>query len=468
MNLDPILNAALKKEAIRFKETQIPMLTVSASYKEDIKGFYGYLEDETTPDVVFSRAHFSMALGTAITAWGKSVDPKKAYLVDPTNFVSEQDWAKIRLTEQIGKTIARTPFLKKIKDLIDTFGRQKLPILSSIEVPIMQLTQAQSNPILSFHIAAGNILAAQGKTVVQVITDPHVREEYLQFGHKKTMFYCVFDDQTKAEALEKAAFLKCKLDPDRIIVTGPPIDPRIIQAKRLKKAWRTGSLKICITTGGLGTNTYEIKKILSQLIPLLRKRNIDTSDGLPPIELLVYASTHADIVTITETIAKQERVSCMHLHKDTPIYNENYNEKHSSKHIRQPKLRIIYHPQIVDANELLISHAFGWADCFITKPSGDMAYDAAASGSCMLTLTEWGEWEHAVRERFESLGISRTCATNQVIDQLKALSSTSYSSQSWIEQAMNKAFNLPKIHLEGTKNILKTYTEIAAQTNSIT
>src|SRR5690606_29454411 len=132
--------------------------------------------------------------------------------------------------------------------------------------PILQLTEHIDKPILSLHIAAGNILAAQGKTVMQVITDPHVREEYLQNAENEHFFYCVFDEATKIEALEKAAFLKKELDPNRVIVTGPPIDPRIVAARKNKQAWRTGPLKICLTTGGLGTNTYEIRTILKQVL----------------------------------------------------------------------------------------------------------------------------------------------------------------------------------------------------------
>jgi hypothetical protein len=474
-HLDTNLQKALAQETARFQKTEIPMITVSASYKEDVKGFYGYNENESIPDVVFSRAHYSMALGVAVSAWQGTqslsktkVKPEKAYVVDPTNFVSYQDWSKITFTEQVGKILARKPFFKRLKDFIDQFARQKLPILASIEIPIIQLSANLKKPVLSFHIAAGNLLATQNKTVVQVITDPHVREEYLENAESENFHYCVFDKATKFEVLEKSALLKKIIDPNRVIVTGPPIDPRIIQASHKKNAWRSGPLKICLTTGGLGTNSYEIRLILQKLLPLLRKHqskkmshskkhNLSPVDQPPnlDLELMVYASTHKDIAQMVAEMAKKERVALQTIDSRPALKSK----------LPKPKLTLLYHPQIVDANELLIDHAFPWADGFITKPSGDMAYDAASSGCFLLTLQEWGEWEHNVRERFESLNIARKCQIQDVDKQLAVLTDSSRKSQSWVEQAMNSALSLPEIYLSGAKNIISAYESVLKSKN---
>jgi hypothetical protein len=471
-HLDPTLQKALSQEVERFQSTKIPIITVSASYREDVKGFYGYTENEDIPDVVFSRAHYSMALGVAIAAWQGTkslsqtkVDPELAYVVDPTNFVTQKDWSKITFTEHVGKLLARRPILKRLKDLIDQFARQKLPILSSIEVPIMQLGSGLQKPILSFHIAAGNLLAEQKKSVVQVITDPHVRNEYLNNAGNKNFHYCVFDEATKTEALEKAAILNKKIDPEQIIVTGPPIDPRIIAARKKKHAWRSGPLKLCLTTGGLGTNSYEIRLVLQKLLPLLRRRNIKNAAGHknnshPAIELMVYASTHKDIADMVTKMAKEEKVKIEVIDSrekvNTGKVTHSQEESESTA-----KLTLLYHPQIVDANELLITHAFPWADGFISKPSGDMAYDAAAAGCFLLTLQEWGEWEHNIRERFESLNIARKCQVQDIDAQLSALTTTSGNSQSWVEQAMNAALTMPKLYTTGAQNIIEAYLKIA-------
>jgi hypothetical protein len=56
-------------------------------------------------------------------------------------------------------------------------------------------------------------------------------------------------------------------------VTGPPIDPRIVACNQTKKIWtKDRPLKICLTTGGLGTNKPENKRILEQLLPVLKQQ----------------------------------------------------------------------------------------------------------------------------------------------------------------------------------------------------
>jgi hypothetical protein len=132
------------------------------------------------------------------------------------------------------------------------------------------------------------------------------------------------------------------------------------------------------------------------------------------------------------------------------------------------KFRLIHHPQIMDANELLIKYGFPWADGFITKPSGDMAYDAVASGSFLLTLQEWGEWEHNIRRNFAERGIGRKAIVDDIVSQLETLSRAQGQDQSWIEHAMQQAQIIEKSdpnYLNGAKNILKTYREITEKSS---
>lgn len=428
---DPYLVKTRQEDKAYLEHSQLPIVTVSGTYREDLKRLHGYPSVDTTHDIVFSRAHYSMALGVAVAAWGNQLEPQKAWIVDPTNYVSAKQWRSITLTEFVGKTIARHSLLKGLKDVVDKFGRKKLPILGSITPPLLYLTQGVQRPLLSLHIAAGNILAAQGKTVVQVITDPHVREEYVEHAHLPRLHFCVFDERTKLELLEKAALRDKNLDPDRVVVTGPPVDPRIVAAREKKHAWRSGPLRLCLTTGGLGTNKGEILSALEQLLPELRKRT-------PQYQLLVYAATHQDIYENVIELAKKERATV------------------ASTEDTKAKLRVLYHPQLMDANELLIKYAFPWAHGFITKPSGDMAYDAAASGSFLLTLTEWGEWEHNVRQVFQEHGIARKAELEHLVPQLEFLRSCQGRSQSWVEQAMNNAFNIDTLFLRGSEQIVKT------------
>jgi len=458
---DPILKKTLRKDKEFLENTDLPIITVSATYREDLKGLHGLEEIDTTTDIVFSRAHYSMALGIAIKAWGKKIDPKKAWIVDPTNYVGTKHWSTIVITELIGKILARFKVLKKAKDLVDKFGRQKLPILESITPPLIYLTKNIKKPILSFHIAAGNILAANGKEVIQVITDPHVREDYLANAHLPNIKFCVFDEKTRTEFFEKAAASGKKISDEKIIITGPPVDPRIIAAGRDKVPWRKNPLKLCITTGGLGTNKAEIKDLLDQLMPALRKKTV-------PYQVMLYAGTHRDIKDMAIELAKENRIKVWEPQlKDPAIFeiDANLNKVKTKAFVRQAlpcrvdnqcPFTVLYHPQIVDANELLINFAFPWADGFITKPSGDMAYDAAAAGSFLLTLKEWGEWEHNIRNIFEQKNISREAKIDHIEEQLESLKIANSTHRSWVEKAMLNALQIDRLFLNGAKNIIKT------------
>lgn len=426
---DKHLEKTLTYDRERLAKTELPILTVAGTFREDVKRLYGLPNNDTERDTVFSRAHFSMAVAIANQVWGGRIHPKKAWLADPTNYVSVEDWQKILLTETVGKTIARHGILHQLKSFIDQFGRSKLPILDSITPPLLYLTEDIDRPILSMHIAAGNILAAQGKKVVQVVTDPHVRAEYVQHADRPNIAFCVFDERTQLEFLEVSAINNILVDPQRVIVTGPPIDPRIVAARDKKVAWRSGMLKLCIATGGLGTNSYEIRQVLSQLLPHLRREPC-------PYQIVLYAGTQKDIAQIGYDLAEENHIPVATLSKSNA------------------RFRIAYHPQILDANELLIKHVFPWADGFITKPSGDMAYDAVAAGCFLLTLSEWGIWEERIREIFEQRDISREAETDALIAQLAVLQQA-VRGKSWIENAMHQTLKIEKLFLRGSEKIVK-------------
>lgn len=433
--LPPALAKVYQQDKEWLEKTKLPIVTVSGTTREDVKGWHGMAEDETVTDIVLSRAHFSMALAIATEAWGKTLDHAKAWLIDPTNYVSQDQWRSIQITEAVGKTLARNPILKSLKDIVDKFGRQKLPILDSITPPLLYLTEHVTKPILSLHVAAGNILLEHGKTVLQVITDPHVRYDYLTQIENPKLTFCVFDQITKDDLLEKVSLMGKSINPDKVIVTGPPVDPRVLSARKQKNPWRSGPLNLCLTTGGLGTNKPEILEILRQLLPELKKKD-------SRFKLLIYCGTQEDLYTDCLFLARLHEVPV------SPL---------SSK---RGALRVIYHPQLVDANEHLIRYGFAWADGFISKPSGDMAYDAVASGSFLLTLKEWGEWETVIRERFENDGIARPVMTDQFVPQLESLMAEQHKTASWVERAMRSAQNLPSSTVSGTSAIIKAYREL--------
>lgn len=471
------------------EQTQIPIITVSASFREDLKGLHHQKEEDKSTDIVLSRAHYSMALGVAMQAWGEKIDPKKAWLVDSTNYVNNQDFKGVQLTNIIGKIIARWPMLKTFKDVVDKFGRSKMPILDNVTPPTLYLGAGVKKTILSFHIVTGNILAAEGKKVIQMITDPHVRSDYLENAHRKNMQFLVFDEKTKTDFWRVAKEIGKRIPKEQIenkvIVTGPPIDPRIVACNKSKNIWnKDQTLKVCLTTGGLGTNKTEIKEILGQLLPELKKQTADQKTDLPATELIFYAGTHEDHKDMAIQIAKENNLLYQIISPKDPAHF-GINDKiettpHKKTEASRAKFRIIYHPQIVDANELLIQKGFPWADVFISKPSGDMAYDAVVSGAALLTLKEWGDWEFNVRAVFEKNGTAKQAKTAQIVEQLVEITQNNDSTfesnkvigsklpspnikdepqSSWLEKAMQNAKKLDKDFYQGAKNILKAVKE---------
>ncbi len=421
----------LNKDKKLLETTRVPIVTVAASFRDElarfhgVSNYFGYTEDE----VLFSRAHYSMALAAVIAAWkGRGSDPKAAWFVDPTNYVTKEDWNKIEFTEEVGKLMARNSPLKWLKDQIDSRVRQKLPITGAITTPLLYLFEHVQRPILSFHYEAGNILAAQGKMVVQVITDPHVRPQYLEHAELPTMRFCVFDEKTRMDFLELADVMGKDVDPRRVIVTGPPVDPRIVAARKHKTpdAYQHRPLRLVLATGGLGTNKQEIEGCLRSLAPFIRGNKI---------QVIVYAGVHQDLRESIHSIANQEGI---------------FTSKRSDL---DAPLRILHSPHVVEANELLIQYGFPWADGFVTKPSGDMAYDAAAAGCFLLTLEPWGEWEHNIRDIFEQRGISRRAIPGEFAKQLDSLLEKN-GTKPWIQMAIEKALSLPREFTHGIEKIL--------------
>lgn len=467
------------------ENTQVPIITVSASFREDLKGLHHQKEKDTSTDIVLSRAHYSMALGVAMQAWGEKIDPKKAWLVDSTNYVSNSAFKGVQLTDLIGKTIARWPILKSLKDVVDKFGRSKMPILDNVTPPTIYLGSGVKKTILSMHIVTGNILANEGKKVIQMITDPHVRSDYLQNAHLPNMRFLVFDEATKEAFFKLAKEIGKKIPKDQIkdkvIVTGPPVDPRVVACNQSKEVWtKERALKICLTTGGLGTNKTEIKSILEQILPVLKQQALGEKTDLVKTELIFYAGTHKDHKEMAVLIAEQNELAYrVIMPKDPAKFAINAKIKSEPK-MTDFRFSIIYHPQIVDANELLVQQAFPWADVFISKPSGDMAYDAVVSGAALLTLKEWGEWEYNVRAVFEKNGTATQAKTENIVEQLVKITQNNDFAfkneklnsanrpvpnlkedrqKSWLEQAMKNSKKLDKNFYQGAKNILRAVKE---------
>lgn len=431
----------LKEDRQWLENSRFPIITISASFRDEVEAIHKVRDNENHPDVVFSRAHYSMALGVAVAAWGSDKpDQKKSWLVDPTNYVTRHDWSRVATSETLGRLIARHPILQWVKNnILDTYGRKNFPLEREITPPTLYLTEKVNKPIISLHIVTGNILAKTGKKIVQVVTDPHVREDYLLHADLPNMTYCVFDDKTRFDFLEKAQDLGKKVDPNRVVVTGPPVDPRILAARAQKKtdSYRRRSPRILLTTGGLGTNKNELAHLLQQILPLTRKRS-------NPIQIVYYAGTNQDHVEMVTALAKEAHVAV-----------GKYND-------RRAAFRILSHDNIVDANNLLLLYGLPWADVVYTKPSGDMAYDASLAGAALILLEPWGEWEKNVAAIFTQRDIARWMDTKHPAEQLQELTDA-LNDHSWLEHALEQTRLLPPHFYHGAENILHVAQKVGRQ-----
>lgn len=403
----------------RLEEVEVPIVTISATYRGEIAKYLGE-RSKIQDEAVFSRAHFSM--GLAVFAAAKKLGLTSWY-VDPTNYVSGEAWKKIAFIETVGKITARIPILKKIKDFSDTFARRRLPVGPAVEKPLNYVTERVNKPIISLHYESGNILARDGKRVIQVVTDPHVRPQYLEEAGRENITFAVFDGRTKIDFLVKAKELGKKIEEEKVIVTGPPVDPRIVDTRKGKKpnAYKTRGLRLAITTGGLGTNKGEIQTLLENLLPKVEEMNV---------YLVLYASTQKDFKEMFVSIAKKNGAT---------LGGIESNER----------VRVVWKDSIFSANRELIENVFPWADGFVTKPSGDMAYDAAACGCFILSLEPWGEWENNIEKIFEKKGILQKADIRDFPNQIRKLNKAN-----WFENAIRNALNIDKLYLEGAKRIV--------------
>jgi len=415
----------------------VPIVTISATFQGIFPEFQGSREE-----IVYSRAHYSQALACLIAAARLN---QSAWLIDPSNYVSKKDWPKIVLTEKIAELLARTSALKTLKGLLDKKAGGKLPIASAILDPLKYVTARTQKPILSVHYATGNILASQGKPVLEIVTDPFVRPSYLEYASEESAYFAVFDKATKDEFIQKAQALPVlpmnkELRPlaiesltKRVFVTGPPVDPRIVDVRKSKSSKNIDNrpLRLAITTGGVGTNKSEIKPLLQSLAQRLQGKETT-------LQVIAYAGTHPDFQKMYTQFAKQNNIPIGKLKDD------------------KARFRIISARNLFEANELLVKHLFPWTDAIITKPSGDMAYDAVASGTALFFLSPIGDWENRIRDIFVTKNCAVSIDPENFASQLTLLEHSLRGESSKLKSLIKNSLTIDKLYLTGAENIVKT------------
>ena len=203
-----------------------------------------------------------------------------------------------------------------------------------------------------------------------------------------------------------------------------------MRSKKSVQNLNSRPLRLAITTGGTGTNKPEIKAVLDSLIPRLKGRETT-------LQLLLYAGTHPDFKRIYTRFARDCGI------KPAPLKDKN------------ARIRIIYGDHLMQANQLLTKHMFPWADLVMCKPSGDMAYDAAAAGCGLIFLNPLGPWEEAIQSRFTKLKVGTDLPDPEnFATQLVELE------KKWVPQAVHSALTLPSLYLQGATNIIKALKKV--------
>lgn len=417
------LPKTLHDDRHRFETVDVPVVTTSASFRHDILQNFREQAHLSSNEIVFSRAHYSMAVAIMQEALERKLT---TWLVDPLNYITKENWGRISLVVKVGELAARLPILKHIKDVFDTIAREKSPLTQAIKEPLLYATdRIDEKAIVSLHYETGNILARNRKKILQVVTDPHVRPQYLYEAERPNITYAVFDQNTKNEFLTKAGKNGKRVDPAKIVVTGPPIDPRIVRARQKKNTVGVGgrALRLAITTGGLGQNKGEIESLMRKLGPQIKAG---------AVQVVLYASTLPDFRQMYEDMAREIGVEV----------GKTIDDEAAS-------LRILYSTSIVDANQSLVDYVFPWADGFVTKPSGDMAYDAVAAGCFLLLLEPWGEWEENIGKIFTNLEIAQKANSGNFANQLDELLQSG-----WIKKATENSLGIDNLFLNGAKTIV--------------
>lgn len=428
---DFLFKDILIREKKELEKVEVPIATVSASFMRELARHLDG-EEPDREEVILSRAHYSQAVAvvSACRRLGKSL-----WLIDPLNYVSGGLWPKVLFAERIGQAAARVGILKKLKDFSDSIVRDRLPIAEAVREPLVFAFEKVERPVICFHYEAGNILLEAGKTVLDVVTDPFVRNQYIKYADNPRLFWAVFDRETKAELIEKARKINKQVPEERVIVTGPPVDPRIIEARKKKNPKKIFGrpLRLAVLTGGLGANKEEIRMVVDKLLNCTRR-------GLCWVQLIGYGGTHHDFEEMYQRLAHIHGIKVGEIGDQKAIFRVIYAEEEN----------------IVEANEKLIKYVFPWADGLVTKPSGDMAYDGAAAGCFLLFLTPWGEWEANVHRIFEKREIGYDLDFNNADREINRL-----LDEGWIERAIENALNLPDLFLKGAENIVRSQAMIS-------
>jgi len=410
----------VKEVQDKLAKADIPVITIAGSVQ-----IGGYL----------TMAHDSMMQAFLEAAENKKIE---AYGVDVLDYLTTEkerkgilDMAKlprIVVRTEMGSRLLHNPIVQKLRGGLGFEEVLKDKILKLVD------KVSKDKVIVTYHYGTAKTLVEAGYKVLVAVTDPSVELthngyfDFLNSENKDRVFYGTMDKETKDWFIKEIGIPK-----KNIKEVGCFVSPKIIKAgskkiKNREKRWEECTqgeerFHISLFTGGLGTNFWEMRDAVLNLVPLLCDEKI-TID--------VFFNTNTDLDKHLKDVLK--KVCCK---EKISIFSSIDKEELNNKSIE----------------------IFKKTDLVLTKPSGDKAFEALASAAIPLFLFPLHPHEIMIREYVMNGGVGEIAKIEDLKKQIEKILSNKQMFTKQIYQTHN-INNKNAIKLDGVSNLLQFWQQL--------
>ncbi len=410
----------VKQAQEKLAKADIPVITIAGSPQ-----IGGYL----------TMAHDSMMQAFLEAAEDKGI---KAYGLDVLDFLTTEeerkgilDMAKlprIVVRTEMGSRLLHNPIVQKLRGGLGFEEVLKDKILKLID------KVSKDKVIVTYHYGTAKTLVEAGYKVMIAVTDPSVELthngyfDFLTSENKERVFYGTMDKATKEWFVKEINVFEknikevgCFVSPQMIKAGKEKIKNRDVRWEKCTKG--NEKFHISLFTGGLGTNFWEMRDAVLNFLCMLCKDKITVD---------VFFNTNSDLDKHLNDVLK--KVGC---DEDINIFSSKDKDKLNKKSIE----------------------IFKKSDLVLTKPSGDKAFEAIASGAIPLFLFPLHPHEVVIREYVMNGGVGEIAKIEDLKEQVESIlfNKKKFTSQVYKTQNME---NKNPIKLDGVNNLLKYWQEI--------
>jgi hypothetical protein len=428
--------AEIEAAATRLGEADIPVLTLGGSKK--IGGF-------------LSAGHDVMQRGFIEAAEEKGLD---AYGVDAIDMINTEEerqalaqmaqLPRMVVRSELGSKMLHHPLVQKMRSglgLEDVVADKVLRLVDQVD---------KRKPIVLFHYGAAKVLVENGYNVIMAVTDPSsdlTHEGYISFVNENPRYqeqvrYAVMDEATAFWLNQYQGIPR-----ERIKNVGAFVSPEVVEAGKQKisaaeKRWSKEKLfdhpvRLAVFTGGLGTNIFEIKKLIKELSSWMHSGRV---------ELNVFLGTNLDL---RENLRDYAASECGLQTADTEQ--------------QQTYLNLVAGQDkqwLAEKSKEFLK----WADLVVTKPSGDKGFEACAAGCPLLSLFPLHPHEIRIYKILRRRGAAVRAEIGGLKDQLIDLVAGGKESE-LVRMIKNTHYpekkHLPYVDLNGCRELVDWYESIA-------